>query len=60
MAMTMMERQRSDGNVLASAVPPIRGNKQLMSTVWGGANKREGRFRGMEGQIMVEVEAIGW
>ena len=56
-----MERRRCDGNGLASAVPPIRGgNNQLMSTVWGGVDKREGQFRGTEGQKRVEVEAIGW
>jgi hypothetical protein len=31
---------------LASAASPIRGNNQLMSTVWGGVDKREGQFRG--------------
>jgi hypothetical protein len=54
-----MERRRCDGDGLASAVPP-RGNNQLMSTVWGGVDQREGRFRGTEGQKRVEVEAIGW
>ncbi len=60
MATTTMERRRSDGNGPASAVPIIRGNNQLMSTVWGGVDEREGRFGGMEGQKRVEVEAIGW
>ena len=46
MATTTMERRRSDGDGLASAVPPIRGNNQLMSTVWGGVVEREGRFWG--------------
>ena len=32
--------------MLASAVPPIRGNNPLMLTVWGGADKREGQFWG--------------
>jgi hypothetical protein len=45
---------------LTSAVPPIRGNNQLMSTVWGGVGKREGRFWGTEGQKRVEVEVIRW
>jgi hypothetical protein len=31
---------------LASAAPPIRGNNQLMSTVWGGVDEREGQFFG--------------
>ena len=60
MATTTMERRRSDGDGLMSAVPPIRGNNQLMSTVWGGVDEREGRFWGTEGQKRVEVEAIGW
>ena len=47
MATTTMERRRSDGDGLASAVPPIRGgNNQLMSTVWGRVDEREGQFRG--------------
>jgi hypothetical protein len=57
---TTMERRQCDGIGLASAVPPIRGNNQLMLTVWGGVDKREGRFKGTEGQKRVEVEAIGW
>ena len=56
----MMEQRRCDGDGLASAVAPIRGNNQLMPTVWGGVDQREGRFRGTEGQKRVEVEAIGW
>ena len=60
MATMTMERGQSDGDGLASAVPPIRGNNQLMSTVWGGVDEREGRFGGTEGQKRVEVEAIGW
>ncbi len=55
-----MERQRSDDDGLASAVPPIQGNNQLMLTVWGGVDEREGQFWGTEGQKRVEVEAIGW
>jgi len=47
---TTMERRRCDGDGLASAVPPIRGNNQLMSTVWVGVDQKEGRFRGTEGQ----------
>ena len=60
MATMMMECQQSDGDGLASALPPIRGNNQLMSTVWGRVDEREGQFRGKEGQKRVEVEAIGW
>ena len=48
-------RRRCDGDgrpatrrTLASAAPPIQGNNQLMSTVWGGVDKREGQFRGGE------------
>jgi len=29
-----------------SAAPPIRGNNQLMLTVWGGVDERVGQFRG--------------
>jgi hypothetical protein len=54
------EQQQSDGDGLASAVPPIRGNNQLMLTVWGGVDERERRFWGTQGQKRVEVEAIGW
>ena len=60
MAMTTMERRQSDGDGLVSAVPPIRGINQLMSTIWRGVDEREGRFRGMEGQKRVDLEAIGW
>ena len=60
MVTTTMERRQSDGDGLASAVPPIRGKNQLMPTVWGGFDEREGRFWGTEGQKRVEVEAIGW
>ena len=60
MATMTMKRQKSDGDGLVSAVPPIRGNNQLMSTVWGGVDKREGQFWGTEGQRWVEVEATGW
>ncbi len=60
MATTTMEQQQSDGDGLASAVPPIWSNNQLMLTVWGGVNKREGRYWGTEGQKRVKVEAIGW
>ena len=42
------------------ATPPIWGNKQLMSTVWGGVDKREGQFRGGGRQKRVEVEEIEW
>ena len=42
MATTTMERRQSDGDGLTSAVPPIRGNNQLMSTGWGGVDEREG------------------
>ncbi len=42
MGTTTMEQGRSDGNGLASAVPTIRGNNQLMSTVLGGVDEREG------------------
>jgi hypothetical protein len=31
---------------LASTMPPIRDNNQLMSTVWGGVDGREGQFQG--------------
>jgi hypothetical protein len=43
-----------------SAVPPIRGNNQLMTTVWGGVEEREGQFCVTGGQKMVEGEVIGW
>ena len=45
---TTMERRRCDGDGLASAVPPIQGSNQLMSTVWGGVNQKEGQFRGQK------------
>jgi hypothetical protein len=55
-----MEQQRSDGDGLASAVTPIQGNNQLMSTVWGGVVERKGRFWGDGTAEKVEVESIGW
>ncbi len=49
MATTAIEQQRFDGDGLVSAVPPIRGNNQLMLTVWGvEVDEREGRFWGTE------------
>ena len=60
MATTTMEQQQSNDDGLASAVPPIQGNNQFMSTVWGQDDKREGQFWGTEkGQKRVELEAIG-
>jgi hypothetical protein len=44
--------------MLASAAPPIHGNNQLMQTVWGGGDKREGQFGGIEPQKRVKVELI--
>ncbi len=44
----------------ASAAPPIQGKYQLMWTIWGGGDKREGQFRGIEPQERVEVELIEW
>ncbi len=47
--------------MLASAAPPIiQGNNQLMKTVWGGGDKKEGHFGGIEPQKQVEVELIEW
>ena len=50
-----MRQQQCDGNgqsttckMLATDVPRIRGNNQLMSTVWGGVEEGEGQFRGGE------------
>ena len=57
---TTMEQRQCDGDGLVSAVPPIRGINQLMLTVWGGVDQKEGRFWGTEGPKWVEVEAIGW
>jgi hypothetical protein len=60
-------RRQCDGDgrpatrrTLASAAPTIRGNNQLMSTVWGGVDEREGHFRGGGRQKRVEVEEIEW
>ena len=60
-------RQRCDGNgrpatrrTLTSAAPPIRDNNQLMSTVWGGVDEREGQFLRGGRQKRVEVEEIEW
>ncbi len=59
--------QRCDGDgrlatrrMLASAAPPIQGINQLMWSVWGGEDKREGEFGGIEPQKRVEVELIEW
>jgi hypothetical protein len=46
--------------MLASAVPLIQGNNQLMWTLWGGEDEREGQFGGIEPQKRVEVELIEW
>ena len=67
------EGQRDDDNVmadgdrwpatcrmLASAMPPIKGNNQLIWTVWGGGDEREGQSGGMEPQKRMEVELIEW
>ena len=62
-----MGGQQCDGDgwpatcrTLASAAPPIKGINQLIWTVWGGGDKREGQFRVMEPQKRVEVELIEW
>jgi hypothetical protein len=62
-----MGRQQCDGNgrtatcrMVASAAPPIKGNNQLMWTVWRGGDKREGRFGGNEPQKTVKLELIEW
>jgi hypothetical protein len=36
--------QPASFRVLASTAPCIQGNNQLLWTVWGGGDKREGRF----------------
>jgi hypothetical protein len=46
--------------MLASAAPPIQGNNQLMWTVLGGGDEREGQFWGIEPQKGVMVELIEW
>jgi hypothetical protein len=46
--------------MLASAVPPIKGNNQLMWTVWGGGDEREGQLGGIEPHKRVKVELIDW
>jgi hypothetical protein len=65
--MTTMGRLRCDDDgrpatcrTLASAAPPIQGKNQLMWTIWGGGDNREGRFGGVEPQRRVEVEIIEW
>jgi hypothetical protein len=64
---TMMGQQRCDDDgwpatcrTLASAAPSIQGNNQLMWTVLGGRDERDGRFGGTETQKWVEVELIEW
>ncbi len=46
--------------MLASAVSPIQSNNQLMWTVWGGGDEREGQFGVIEPQKRVKVELIEW
>ncbi len=41
--------------MLSSAAPPIQDNNQLMLTGWGGGDKREGQFGGIEPQKRVKV-----
>ncbi len=60
-------RRRCDGDgrpatrrTLASAAPTIQGNNQLVSTVWGGVDEREGQCRGGGRQKRVDVEEIEW
>jgi hypothetical protein len=64
---TMMGQQWCDDDgwpatcrMLASAAPSIQGNNQLMWTVLGGWDKREGQFGGTETQKWVKVELIKW
>ncbi len=64
---TAMVQRQCNGNgrpatcrTLASAVSPIQGNNQLMWPVWGGGDKREGQFGGIEPQKRVKVELIEW
>jgi len=57
------QRCNGDGRLatrrtLASAVPPIWGNNQLMLTVWGEVDERKGQFFGAGQQKRVEVEEI--
>jgi hypothetical protein len=40
--------------------PSIQSNNQLIWTVWGGGDEREGQFGGIEPQKRVEVELIEW
>ncbi len=61
--MTTMRQLQCDGNVqpatcrtLASAAPPIQGNNQQVWTIWGGGDKREGQFGGIEPQKRVKVD----
>ncbi len=63
--MTTMGRRQCDDNgrsatcrTLASAAPTIQGNNQLMWTVWGQGDKREGQFGGIKPQKRVMVELI--
>jgi hypothetical protein len=42
--------------MLASAAPPIQGKNQLVWTIWGGGDKREGQLGGVEPQERVKVE----
>jgi hypothetical protein len=46
--------------MLASSVPILLNNNELMLTVWGGGDKREGQFGGIEPQRRVELELIEW
>jgi hypothetical protein len=46
--------------MLASAAPPIQGKNQLMWIIWGGGDKREGQFGGIEHQERVKVKLIKW
>ena len=41
-------RLRSDKNDYAATTRPIRGDNQLLQTVRGGEDKREGRFGGIK------------
>ncbi len=45
---------------LASAAPPIQGKNQLMWTILGGGDKREGQFGGVEPQERIKVVLIEW
>jgi hypothetical protein len=46
MATRMTKQRQSDGNGLASAVPPIGGNNQLMLTVGAESTRERDNFRG--------------